>query len=174
MESDARLVEMPIEHGPSKYVFVPVLITSHDSLHNIFRKDAAHCTVCNRELPRHRYRPAKEWNIQGWLCADCHLDKTKDFMLSQQQTSEAPASCAICGKVLASEDMNKPKWQWGLDSDRLVCKTCYQGRDAEHNKRMNFCALCNGRLGMFFYHPKPEWKIDGNLCRKCWDGRNRR
>lgn len=158
-----------------KYVFVAVLITVNSSLRNIFRREAANCAVCNRELRRHRYRPAKEWNIQGWLCADCHIDKIRDFMLSHKKDNEAPDTCAICGKLIALErDRNKPKWQWGLDSDRAVCKTCYQKRDEEYNKRMNFCALCKGRLGTFFYHPKPEWKIDGNLCRKCWDGRNRR
>ncbi|MGI0029031.1 MAG: hypothetical protein ACREAQ_04870 [Nitrososphaera sp.] len=113
--------------------------------------------------------------MEGLLCADCHMDKTKEFVLSQQRAEQAPVTCGICGKVIVSdEDRNKPKWQWGIESDRIVCNPCYQKRDAEYSKRMNYCALCNGRLGMFFYHPKPEWKIEGNLCRKCWDGRNSR
>ena len=47
-------------------------------------------------------------------------------------------------------------------------------KDGEHEKRTNFCAVCNGKLGIIYYHPKPAWKIEGNLCKKCWDNRNRR
>jgi hypothetical protein len=39
---------------------------------------------------------------------------------------------------------------------------------------MNFCVMCNCKLGMFYYHPKPAWKIEGNLCRKCWDECNKK
>ena len=45
-------------------------------------------------------------------------------------------------------------------------------KDADYNKKLNFCAICNCKLGMFHYHPKPAWQIDGNPCRKCWDRRN--
>jgi hypothetical protein len=143
---------------------------------NIFgKKQIVRCSVCNKELGRHKYRPAKEWNIGGLLCADCHIDKTKDFMERQQRLEKESNKCAVCAREISSEeDRNKPKWQWEMESGVLVCKTCYQKKDAEYNKRISFCAACNGKLELFFYHPKPSWKIEGNLCRRCWDGRNRR
>jgi hypothetical protein len=88
------------------------------------------------------------------------------------EQKEIPDICAICKKELADEDRNKPKWQWEMESGSLLCKSCYQKKDADHNKKLNFCAVCSGKLGLFFYHPKPAWQIEGNLCRKCWDQRN--
>jgi hypothetical protein len=26
-------------------------------------------------------------------------------------------------------------------------------------------------MGFIRYKPKPNWKIEGELCRKCWDGK---
>ncbi len=145
-------------------------------MHNIFgKKEILHCTVCNKELARHKYRPAKEWKMEGVLCADCHIEKTKEFMLLQQQEESAPELCAICRREIKSdEDRNKPRWQWDMESGSLVCRECYQKKDTDHSKKMNFCSSCNSKLGMFYYHPKTEWKIEGNLCRKCWDEQNGR
>lgn len=136
------------------------------------KKQVVLCAVCNRELGRHKYKPSDEWNIEGLLCADCHIEKTKEFLIKEQET---PDRCAICNKELtADEDMNKPRWQWNMESGTLVCKSCFQKKDADYNKRMNFCVMCNCKLGMFYYYPKPAWKIEGNLCRKCWDERNKK
>ena len=105
------------------------------------------------------------------LCGLCHLEKTKEFTLEQK---EVPDFCALCKKELAdnNQDRHKPRWQWEMESGTLLCKSCYQKKDADYNKKLNFCAICNCKLGMFHYHPKPAWQIDGNLCRKCWDRQN--
>ena len=29
--------------------------------------------------------------------------------------------------------------------------------------------MCGAKLGFFRYNPKTKWKVDGQLCRKCWD-----
>ena len=145
-------------------------------MHRIFgKKDAAVCAICGKDLGRHRYRPAKEWNISGLLCSDCHVDKTKEAMMRQQAEEVAPDKCAICGKdIISDEDRNKAKWQWEMESGSLLCRACFAKKDGEHEKRTNFCAVCNGKLGIIYYHPKSAWKIEGNLCKKCWDNRNRR
>src|SRR5581483_2591807 len=152
------------------YVFVSV-ITSNLRLH-IFsgkKKEVLYCAVCGKELGRYKYKPREEWNMEGLLCADCHIEKTKEFMLQPEEDEK----CAVCGKqITQKEDKNKPKWQWQMESGTLVCKECYQKKDESYNKKMNFCVLCNGKLGVFFYHPKPDWHIEGNLCRKCWDNQN--
>jgi hypothetical protein len=127
-----------------------------------------HCVVCGKELGRYKYKPNEDWNLDGLLCSDCHIEKTKEFMLKQEEEK-----CAVCDKeIIEKEDRNKPKWQWEMESGVLLCKACFQKKDSDYNKRMNSCAICNGKLGMFFYHPKPAWHIEGNLCRKCWDKQN--
>jgi hypothetical protein len=35
--------------------------------------------------------------------------------------------------------------------------------------KINFCVNCGKKIGFIRYNPKPKWKIDGQLCRKCWD-----
>jgi uncharacterized CHY-type Zn-finger protein len=125
--------------------------------------------VCSKELGRHKYKPSDEWGIDGMLCGSCHVEKTKEFAIAQKDTLE---SCAICKNELADHDQYKPRWQWEMEPGTLLCKSCYEKKDLDYNKRMNFCATCNAKLGLFFYHPKPVWQIQGNLCRKCWDRRN--
>jgi hypothetical protein len=138
-------------------------------LHIFGKKQAANCAVCGKELGRHRYKPGEEWGIEGLLCGDCHIEKTREFMLKQAET---PDTCAMCGKEIADKESHKPKWQWEMESGTLLCKSCFEKKDADYNKKMNFCAICNGKLGMFYYHPKPAWHIQGHLCRKCWDSQN--
>ncbi|HXG06049.1 MAG TPA: hypothetical protein VNI77_01835 [Nitrososphaera sp.] len=128
-----------------------------------------YCAICGKELGRHKYKPDKDWGVEGLLCAGCHIEKTKEFMLKEEGTSE---TCGMCGKELG-DIANKPKWQWDMEPGTLLCDNCYRKKDEDYNKKRNFCAICDGKLGMFYYHPKPAWRIDGNLCRKCWDSRNR-
>jgi uncharacterized CHY-type Zn-finger protein len=139
-------------------------------LHIFGKKQVVYCAVCGKELGRHKYKPDKDWGIEGLLCSDCHIEKTKEFMIKEEET---PDTCAICGKELG-DVANKPKWQWEMEPGTLLCDSCYRKKDADYNKKTNFCAICNGKLGMFYYHPKPAWHIEGNLCRKCWDNRNRK
>lgn len=143
-------------------------------MHIFGKKQVIYCAVCGKELRRHKYKANEGWGIDGMLCGNCHLEKTKEFIMKQKEKLDR---CAICNKEIAERDgatadRNKPKWQWEMESGTLLCKMCYQKKDAEYNKKVNFCAICNGKLGLFFYHPKPAWHISGNLCRKCWDRQN--
>jgi hypothetical protein len=97
---------------------------------------------------------------------------TKEFMEKQSSQQDAPDKCVVCRKEISDQDSNKPKWQWEMESGSLLCKPCYEKKDGDYYKKMNFCVSCNIRLGRFFYHPKPAWKVEGNLCRRCWDERN--
>jgi len=36
------------------------------------------CAICQKEL-KHKHKPKKEWNIEGLLCADCHMDKMRQY-----------------------------------------------------------------------------------------------
>jgi hypothetical protein len=138
-------------------------------LHIFGKKQVVNCAVCGKKLGRHRYKAGEEWDIEGLLCGDCHIEKTREFMLKQEET---PDTCATCGKEIAGEESHKPKWQWEMEPETLLCKSCFQKKDSDFNKKVNFCAICNGKLGMFYYHPKLAWHIQGNLCRTCWDSQN--
>lgn len=162
---------------PSGNVFYSVADLVYPTVRNIFeKKHAVHCAVCGRQLGRHKYRPSEEWHMEGLLCGNCHIEKTKEFILSgQQDAKEEPDKCVVCGReITVEQDRNKPRWQWEMESGSLICRACYEKKDAQHSKTMNYCAMCNDKLGMIFYHPKPSWKIEGKLCRSCWDSRNNR
>lgn len=131
------------------------------------KKKSVFCNICNREL-KHKYKPAKEWNIEGFLCADCHIEKTKEFIAKQQQYEEIPDSCIICKKELKTEK-KKPRWQWNMDSDIFLCEKCYNQKELAYQTKINYCVQCGKKIGFVRYNPKPQWKIDGQLCRQCWD-----
>jgi hypothetical protein len=115
--------------------------------------------------------------MDGFLCGDCHIEKTKEFVLKKQEekknVDDGHNLCALCNKDLTLQiDKNKPKWQWNIDIEGALCKNCYEKKEAEYNKLINFCAICNNKIGFIRYNPKPKWKIKGQLCKECWDTRN--
>jgi hypothetical protein len=146
-------------------------------LHIFGKKEALYCTNCNVKL-KHKYKPQAEWKIQGLLCAECHIEKTKEFILKKQdekkRIEEAPTECTICKKEIVLEiDKKKPRWQWNMESGSMLCKNCYNNKEADYDKKLNFCAICNKKMGFIRYNPKPKWEIEGQLCRECWDKRNK-
>ena len=143
------------------------------------KKEILYCSNCGKEL-KHKYQPSKEWNIEGFLCGDCHIEKTKEFILKKQEEKmleEAFSSSDICGickkEIVLETDKNKARWQWNMESEIVLCKNCYEKKESEYDKKLNFCALCNKKMGFIRYNPKPKWKIEGQLCRQCWDKRNK-
>jgi hypothetical protein len=43
-----------------------------------FNRSPKFCAICQKEL-KHKHRPKKEWNIEGLLCGDCHMDKMRQY-----------------------------------------------------------------------------------------------
>ena len=145
-----------------------------------------HCSVCKKELTRFRYRPLKEWNIEGVLCGDCHVIKSMEYSGSTRSTvdkkrqdiieddKELISKCGICNARTGPDSESlKPKWQWNVDTNLVLCKRCYSSKSKEYERRINYCAACGNKMSFFRYNPKPKWKIDGQLCRKCWDDSNK-
>lgn len=136
-----------------------------------FRKPQI-CTLCNRDL-KFKYKPDKSWNISGYLCSDCHMKTAKEFFIKQQkeeeQLSKKQNKCFMCHKIIDEEKKKKARWQWGLESDVFLCEKCYDQKELEYQTKVNFCVKCGKKIGFIRYNPKPQWKIDGQLCRKCWD-----
>jgi hypothetical protein len=142
-------------------------------LHLFRKKEIITCCNCDTVL-NHKYKPKPEWEIQGFLCSSCHIEKTKEFILRQQDQKEkikqARDICVVCKKELSLEsDKNKARWQWNMERNSLLCKSCFEKKAQEYEKKLNYCNLCNDILGFIRYNPKPKWNIEGQLCRKCWD-----
>jgi hypothetical protein len=142
-------------------------------LHLFGKKKVSYCANCDKEL-NHKYKPSREWNINGLLCADCHIEKTKEFVLKKQEEKRRLEDiCAICKKDLIVEiDKNTPRWQWNMEAGMRLCKICFDKRQLDYDKLLNLCALCDKRIGLIRYNPKPKWNIEGQLCRDCWDKLN--
>ena len=119
--------------------------------------------------------------MQGLLCSDCHIEKTRDFVLKAEedkrrkleQKEKEDRTCDICNNVIALDtDKKKPEWKWNMDMGTVFCPQCYEKTKADFNRKLNFCAICDIKMGFIRYNPKPKWRIDGQLCRKCWDEQN--
>jgi len=134
------------------------------------KRKTSQCAVCGKELGRHKYKPRQEWNMEEgtYLCSDCHIEKTKEFATTPQE----PDHCAMCNTELGDIAV-KPRWQWEMPAGTLLCQQCFNKKDAEHNKKLNFCAVCGTKMGLIRYNPKPAWKIEGQVCRRCWDEKKR-
>jgi hypothetical protein len=139
------------------------------------------CVSCNKELGRHKYKPSPEWNMQGLLCSDCHVDKTRDFTLKAEadkrqeleQKDREERTCNLCNSLInLDSDKKRPDWRWNMDSGIVFCPQCYDKSEAEFTRKLNFCAICGKKIGFIRYNPKRKWAIDGQLCRRCWDERN--
>ena len=127
----------------------------------LFSRKPTFCANCNKQIT-HKHKPKREWNVKGPLCADCHVDKTKEFY-----EAKVRQPCVGCGTTRKISDLWEPRWQW--DMEGLLCKECFDKKEASHSKEKNFCSICGIKIGLIRYNPKPKWKIDGQLCRKCWD-----
>lgn len=159
------------------YIWYNDNLFSFIDLHLFNRKAALYCTLCKKEL-RHKYRAPDEWKISGFLCGDCHIAKTKEFILKKEQermrTEQTATGCGICQKPLVEQsDKKKPRWQWNMESGIMLCQTCYDKKEAGYVKKLNFCSVCDKKMGFIRYNPKPVWNIDGQICRQCWDEQNK-
>jgi len=50
-----------------------------------------------------------------------------------------------------------------------LCKECFDKKEEDYIKKKNFCSLCGGKMGLIRFNPKGNWKVEGQLCRTCWD-----
>ena len=150
-------------------------------------KDKEQCAICNKELKKFRYKPRDEWDIRGMLCGDCHVMKSMEYSGrtdgreiknrhdTVEEGKEDSPKCGICNaKIGSASEPLKPKLQWNFDANLILCKRCYILKSKEYEKRINYCAVCGNKMPFFRYNPKPKWKIDGQLCRRCWDDSNSR
>jgi len=101
------------------------------------------------------------------------MKTTKDFVIKQKEEEEKinkkQNQCFICNNNIDPEKKKKPRWQWNMDSDIFLCEKCYDQKELAYQTKINFCVHCGKKIGFVRYNPKPQWKIDGQLCRQCWD-----
>ena len=143
---------------------------------SILKKKTEYCAKCNKEL-KYKYKPLKESNIVGKICGDCHTEMMKESIINEKNIApkEEMDSCVICSKEINLQNEKealKPKWQWNMERGVFLCKNCFQKKDEEFTKRVNFCAVCTKELKFIRYNPKPKWNIVGQVCKNCWDKKN--
>src|SRR5215217_5974000 len=98
-----------------------------------WKKKQEFCILCKREL-QHKYKPYKEWKINGMLCSDCHIIKTKEYIVKQQIEKEKKDKefekernyCSICGTNLRFIRYN-PKPKWNMSGQ--LCRKCWDQRN---------------------------------------------
>ncbi len=92
----------------------------------------------------------------------------------QGETKEEEEEDNLCNrcKEKLDEDWKKPHWKWNLDRNIKFCLNCYKIKEKEFEKILNYCIGCDSKLKFLRYNPRPEWKMKGQLCRKCWDSKN--
>ncbi len=127
----------------------------------LFTREPKFCAICKNEL-KHKHKPKKEWNIEGSLCADCHMDKMREFL--EGTMKQKCVECSVNKKIT---DLWEPRWQWEMEG--LLCKNCFDKKEKDFTTKKEFCSMCGAKLSFFRYTPKSQWKVDGQLCRKCWD-----
>lgn len=141
-----------------------------------FHKKTEYCSICGINL-KFKYKPAKTWQIQGNLCGDCHTTKMKEYYDKQAEAKRLEEikenHCSICGK-LNETTKKRPRWQWNMEAETVLCVECFDKREQEYKIRLDFCNNCNGKLGIIRYNPKTNWKVNGQLCRRCWDNFNKK
>ncbi|KKK50119.1 hypothetical protein LCGC14_3128230, partial [marine sediment metagenome] len=67
------------------------------------------CAICQKEL-KHRHKPKKEWNIEGLLCGDCHMDKMRQYF-----EGTMTQNCVECKSKKKITDLWEPRWQWEME-----------------------------------------------------------
>ena len=101
------------------------------------------------------------------------MKTAREFFIKQQEEEEQlrkiQNQCFICHKIIDEQKKKKARWQWGLENDVFLCEKCYSQKEQNYQTKINFCVKCGKKIGLIRYNPKPQWKIDGQLCRKCWD-----
>jgi hypothetical protein len=104
---------------------------------------------------------------------EINKESSKDLEPKREEQSDLILEelCHNCREKLDNE-WKKPNWKWNMDKDIKFCVKCYNIKETEYEKLLNYCALCDSRLKFFRYNPKPQWKIKGQLCRNCWDSKN--
>ncbi|MDW7641107.1 MAG: hypothetical protein ACKVN8_00065 [Nitrosarchaeum sp.] len=127
----------------------------------LFSKKPTFCSICNKDLT-HKHKPKKEWNVNGYLCGDCHFDKSKEYY-----EGKIKQSCVVCRTTKIISELWEPRWQW--DMQGLLCKECFDKKEASFEIKKKFCALCGATMGFIRHNPKSKWMIEGQLCGKCWD-----
>ena len=117
----------------------------------IFSQKPSFCTICKKQLT-HKHKPKKEWNVNGPLCADCHLDKMKEHY-----EGTVKQKCISCGVTKKITDLWEPRWQW--DMEGLLCKNCFDQKEKDFNTKKEFCSICGAKLNFFRYNAKSKFKI---------------
>ncbi len=152
----------------------------NDNYDSLFNKNDIKSSRNDLENQDNKKIPAKNINTNNQKTIKNPENKTEDYSdddnnshmkKTNNEIEEEKEICYFCKKEI-DEEWKKPSWKWNLDKDVKICLDCYDKKEKEFNKLQNYCFICNSKLKFIRYNPKPEWKLKGQLCRKCWDDEN--
>ena len=91
------------------------------------------------------------------------------ILINQKNTMKGQVRqpCVKCGTTQKITDLWEPRWQW--DMEGYYVKNVLMKKKKILLKRKIFVALCETKMGLIRHNPKGHWKIEGQLCGKCWD-----
>ena len=92
-------------------------------------------------------------------------------VVKDNPSSNGEYFCKFCNEKLDIV-WKKPHWKWDIDNNIKICSNCYNLKEKEYKRNLNYCNICSSKLKFIRYNPKPEWKMEGQLCRRCWDIKN--
>ncbi len=118
-------------------------------------------------------------NNEKNLKDNSHTDNNTEKIVNENEDNkdveggkaEPRLTCNGCKEKLDDEG-KRPHWKWNFDRNLRFCEKCYKIKEDDYEKLINYCIICNSKLGFIRYNPKPKWKIKGQRCRKCWDNKN--
>lgn len=126
----------------------------------------------NGEIKKTTGNNTDEMKKAGYLGNSSGLEADEELQMSKDPKEEKEEDICHQCKEKIDEDWKEPHWKWNLDKNMKFCTKCYEDKEIEYEKLMNYCLVCGSKLKFIRYNPKPEWKLRGQLCRMCWDSQN--
>lgn len=125
-----------------------------------------------RSIGKENLEEKTNFKKEGNLSTQKELEESNQKEKEVQSIKKADPEeiCEFCKEKL--DEWKKPNWKWNIERDTKLCPKCYTIKEKEYEKLLNYCTLCDSKLKFFRYNPKPQWKIKGQLCRRCWDSKN--
>src|SRR3972149_6841391 len=101
----------------------------------IMEKRSMPICFTNEEYKKIEEFAKKQWNIEGFLCAECHMDKMRQFF-----EGTMTQNCVKCSVKKKITDLWEPRWQWEMEG--LLCKDCFDKKEKDFTAKKEFCSMC--------------------------------
>jgi hypothetical protein len=93
---------------------------------------------------------------------------------AQEEEERKARTCNLCGAVQGSpHDVYRPVYRWGLSCSTLLCKGCYDEKQAAYDVKLRTCTACGTVKDDVTDVTSPPWQWNmeqgSRLCHDCYD-----